>query len=345
MTNDDDDRSAAKEKETTDDAASAAAAPGGGRSLPSSPAARAFFAALDRQSSSDGGGNADKDDKIAATSSAFIQKRIRTLGWRNRHSQDEYYPIDVDSVKFKVLQVQRGELEGTYGTGATVWPASVVLVKYLERHRDAVVAGKRVVDLGAGTGVTSIAAALLRAESVVCTDGEPKVVELARDNVRRVASELRVESETNVAAIDDGGNDDTATTTSTTTVIRGCPIQTQLYWWGSGPIPAISNVKYDDEKGDSEVNVGCDVVLVSDCVLPKLYPIAPLVEALDQLLRTPAAFALLSYEHRYYPDYDPRDKFRELAAAKDLRVGVIPIDDHDPVYSVDDIELWKVERN
>jgi predicted nicotinamide N-methyase len=234
--------------------------------------------------------------------------------------------------------VQRGEIDGTYGTGATVWPASLVLIKYLERT--GLVAGQHVVDLGAGTGVTSIAAALLGAASCACTDGEAPVVRLARDNIRAVAQAFDPPPDPSCGAEGETDAGDAIT-------ILGCPISTQQYWWGAGRI-------------DSEQP--CDVILVSDCVLPKLYPIAPLVEALDQLLRRGdaaaaaattnqgtnhphgggSAIALLSYEYRFYPDYDPKEKFVELCAAKDLVVEVIPQSEHHPVYSLDDVGLWKV---
>ena len=45
-------------------------------------------------------------------------------------------------------------------------------------------------------------------------------------------------------------------------------IQVRKYWWGDGSFDKTT----------------FHVVLVSDCVLPKLYPIAPLVEALDDLM-------------------------------------------------------------
>lgn len=274
-------------------------------SLPSSPAARAFFSALDQSNN----GGAKKQ------ANSFVQKRIQTLGWRNRYSQDEFYPITVGGREFSVRQVQRGELENTYGTGATVWPASLVMIKYLERHAETLVAGKRIVDLGAGTAVTSLAAALLGASTVVCTDGEAKVVQLARDNIVHAAQHL---------------SGTTSSDDAETVVIHGCPVMTQEYWWGSGQV----------EGGDD-----CDLVLVSDCVLPKLYPIAPLVEALDQLLVKPNAMAILSYEHRYYPEYDPRDHFRQLAHAKNLKVETVPESEQDPVYSVEDIEIWRVSRS
>jgi predicted nicotinamide N-methyase len=288
--------------------------------LRSSPAARAFFAALDgvQDASSDGLPSSNSNKRCSSS----IQKRIATLGWRNRYSQDDHYPIQIGtSTAFTVMQVQRGEVEGTYGTGATVWPASVVLIKYLERHAKTLLHEKRVVDLGAGTGVTSIAAALLGASHCVCTDGEPAVVQLAQDNIRNAAQKLQKnETHTDCSALEESA-----------IRIRNCLMSTDKYWWGTGPIAAM---------GDTQ----CDVILVSDCVLPKLYPIAPLVNALDQLLVAPMALAILSYEHRYFAEYDPRDKFRELCHAKGLIVQAIPMDEQDPVYSVDDIEIWHVRR-
>lgn len=251
------------------------------------PTAKALFAAF--------GTNSNSSSK---RQSDFIRKQTETLGWRCRHSQSEFYPITIQRTEIHIQQVQRGEVEGTYGTGATVWPASVVLCKYMELH-PLLLVNKSVVDLGAGTGVTSLAAAMLGATSVMCTDGCDKVVELARSNVNRVRA-----AETGL----------------------GCPIDVRQYWWGDGTIPTT-----------------CNVILVADCVLPKLYPIAPLVAAIDDLLDMDGV-AILSYEHRYYPDYDPRVHFVELAKARNLVVETIPLAEHDPVYSVEDIEIWKVRR-
>ena len=272
--------------------------------LPSSPVAQAFFAALDKDRASDTTGT-----------SRFVQKRIQTLGWRNRFSQAEFYPVSVDNIEFSVRQVQRGEVEGTYGTGATVWPAAIVLLKYLERHADTLLRNKRCVDLGSGTGITSAGAALLGAKEIICTDGEPNVVKLATDNIDHIMSE-----------ISEAGVDVDRTETRR---IRGCPIYVQEYWWGSGTIHGGNYA---------------DVIIVADCVLPKLYPIGPLVEAINELLRDPNSLAILSYEYRYYPDFDPATEFRRLCTANGLLVETVSPDEQDPVYSVDDIEIWLVRR-
>ena len=255
-------------------------------SRPVHPTARAFFRALDNT----------HDDTDTHRQSDKIRKQSQTLGWRSRHSQAEWYPFVISNQRLCVRQVQRGEVEGTYGTGATVWPASLVLLKYLEKN-PCLVKEKSVVDLGAGTGVTSISSSLLGARHVVCTDGTASVVQLAHENVNQMSAEIsRV-------------------------------IHVREYLWGDG--------SFDKET--------FDVVLVSDCVLPKLYPIAPLVTAMDDLLGNNSV-AIVSYEHRYFPDYDPRDKFRELAFEKGLSVRAVPLSEQDPVYSVDDIEIWVVRR-
>lgn len=303
--------------------------------LRSSPSARAFFAALDGIAKNEDRikSGSDEDDRMGPKRkcSSLIQKRILTLGWRNRYSQEERYPIQIGDTTFSVAQVQRGELDGTHGTGATVWPASVVLLKFLQRHADTLIRGKRIVDLGAGTGVTSIAAAILGASHCVCTDGEDAVVRLAWENIQSAAKELQLissnkEKNNYLTTSSVLGNGPTLQTR-----ICDCPIAVEKYWWGTGQIEA------------SEGN-DCDVILVSDCVLPKLYPIAPLVEALDQLIVSPGSMAILSYEHRYFPEYDPRDRFRELCFDKNLVVQIIPLDQQDPVYSVDDVEIWHVVR-
>lgn len=63
-----------------------------------------------------------------------------------------------------------GELsDNTVGTGHSVWDGSVVLAKYLDLHPE-LVHMKHVLEVGSGTGVSGMAAALLGATSVLCTD-------------------------------------------------------------------------------------------------------------------------------------------------------------------------------
>lgn len=346
------------------------------------PTAKAFFDALDQYNRDQAGGQQtldDDDNSGTGTSpgkppmSEALKRKSQSLGWRNRNSQNDFYPVtvcqsfpiskaDADSRarqirrrNFSVHQVQRGEVEGTYGTGATVWPAAMVLIKYLERNHNndisrnsdnsVTLRGRHVIDLGGGTGIGSIAAALLGASSVVCTDGEESVVRLARDNIIRASHQLSDVKSDPISTVQDSSSD-------TVVSISDCPIRTQTYWWGDGSSQSLMN---------SNNNNGL-AILVADCVLPKLYPIAPLVQAIDECLRlydekegtcddgnpalaSSSSFAVVSYEHRYYSDYDPRVEFRRLATECYLDVHVVPREEMDPVYSLEDVEIWIVRRH
>jgi hypothetical protein len=92
--------------------------------------------------------------------------------------------------------------------------------------------------------------AILGASHVICTDGKPSVVQLAKDNLQHVAKELG----------GGGGTSSSSTSSSltTTTTIHNCEVVVQKYWWGDDSLK-----EYAD----------CDVVLVADCVLPKLWKI------------------------------------------------------------------------
>lgn len=67
--------------------------------------------------------------------------------------------------------------------GLRTWEASLHLAQYLHSHRDRV-AGKNVIELGAGTGLVSIlCAGPLNARTVLSTDGLPHVVEMIDKNI------------------------------------------------------------------------------------------------------------------------------------------------------------------
>lgn len=271
------------------------------------------------------------DSKHKGEKKTGLQKTLQVLGWRNRHSQAENYPIEIKSPKeynFQVKQEQRGEVENTYGTGATVWPAALVLVKYLEHlvSQEGSTATKtfdglmNIADFGAGTGVTSIAAALLFPGSfVLCTDGCDMVVELAKENVKNMSSKKCEKEEDDIVQVESSN------------------ILTTKYWWGDGTLKeTLKNNKGSDAK--------FDVILVADCVLPKLYPIIPLIDGLDECM-SQTSVAFCTYEHRYYPEYDPKVYFCQHAAKKGLKVEQIPTANQHPIYSVDDIEIWKITRD
>jgi predicted nicotinamide N-methyase len=69
------------------------------------------------------------------------------------------------------------------GTGLVSWDGSIVLGKYLEIHPD-IVRNKKVLELGAGTGVAGLSAGLLGASKVLLTD-----LQYTLDNLRRNIAE------------------------------------------------------------------------------------------------------------------------------------------------------------
>mmetsp|Transcript_9391 Transcript_9391/g.13926 ORF Transcript_9391/g.13926 Transcript_9391/m.13926 type:complete len:291 (-) Transcript_9391:791-1663(-) len=260
------------------------------------------------------------NDSANSSNSERLQKIVGSLSWRGRHSQAGLFPFTIRGNELQIKQIMGGEHETSrimdaakndeekdalvgYGTGATCWPASLVLCKYLERSDiiNAIGSKRTVIELGGGTGMVSLAAALLGAETVVCTDGSEDVVRLAEYNI---AQHMHL-------IVEGNANSD---------------ISTCCYRWG-----------------ESVVLPSADLILVSDCVLPKIFPVAPLVDALDDLMGA-KTLCIVSYEHRHFEEYHPRDKFIELAESKGLSVYVVPMVDHDHLYSVEDIEIWQVKR-
>ena len=84
---------------------------------------------------------------------------------------------------------------GSGSTGMTVWNSGLVLTRLLDAIVDQQQEQQQqqlwrfddqdIIELGCGTGLVSIACHKLGARSVVATDGNPQVLELASDNVRR----------------------------------------------------------------------------------------------------------------------------------------------------------------
>lgn len=88
-----------------------------------------------------------------------------------------------------IRQHQRRE-EEQIGTGGVLWEAAIVLADFVSRHSAKYQwQGKRVLELGAGTGLVAIALAAEGAD-VLATDGNPRVCEGARRNIDG-AGELR----------------------------------------------------------------------------------------------------------------------------------------------------------
>ena len=138
-----------------------------------------------------------------------------------------------------VAQVMAGEEVGI-GTGTTVWDASTVLVRYLQRC-GIPLTSSRVVDLGSGTGITGFAAAALGAK-VTVTD-QSQILFLLRQNLE---------------ANEQSG-----------AVPRGA-VSVAEFSWGEDCSHLVTPSPPD-------------IVLACECIVPRLYPIEPLVAAIDDL--------------------------------------------------------------
>jgi protein-lysine N-methyltransferase EEF2KMT len=83
------------------------------------------------------------------------------------------------------LHEPRSLIAGTAHTGHRTWEGALHLATYLLAHPAGLVAGKRVLELGAGTGFLSIICRkFLDAAAVTATDGEDAVVEGMCGNLR-----------------------------------------------------------------------------------------------------------------------------------------------------------------
>jgi hypothetical protein len=255
----------------------------------------------------------------AAASGTLAAARGGQLGWRNRHCGSAAFEMEVvpGAAPVRVAQVMAGE-EAGIGTGTTVWDASTVLVRYLQ-HSRVPLEGRRVVDLGSGTGITGFAVAALGAK-VTVTD-QAQILFLLRQNL--------------------GVNEQSGA------VPRGS-VAVAEYSWGedcahlTAPSPP-------------------DVVLACECIVPRLYPIEPLVAASESWpdysrassadwrshavadLSGPDTVTFVAYEHRERA-FSPQQKFAELAAARGLCVRPVAQDHMDPTYRAEDIEIWQVSR-
>lgn len=69
------------------------------------------------------------------------------------------------------------------GTGVNTWDGAIVLAKFFENNPD-IVRGKRILELGAGTGVAGLSTALLGAQHVLLSDLEYALPNL-KENVRK----------------------------------------------------------------------------------------------------------------------------------------------------------------
>lgn len=97
----------------------------------------------------------------------------RRLVWRSGSSR----------APLLIKQTMDPQRLGSQSTGSAVWSGGLALSRYMEEALGReFFGGKRVVELGCGTGLASITAADLGAASVIATDGDASVLKLAQAN-------------------------------------------------------------------------------------------------------------------------------------------------------------------
>lgn len=88
-----------------------------------------------------------------------------------------------------------------------------------------------------------------------------------------------------------------------------------------------------------------DIVIACECIVPRLYPIEPLVQAIDALLGPAASGSVcfVAYEHRERLS-DPRGDFKKFAETRGIEVVMVEYDEMDVSFRAPDIEIWRVTR-
>jgi len=87
-----------------------------------------------------------------------------------------------------ILSILQGDAVGAGRTGVAVWNSGLLLTRLLDAltiSNSKWLQGKTVIELGAGTGLASIAVGKFGAKRVIATDGNPDVVDLAQQNINR----------------------------------------------------------------------------------------------------------------------------------------------------------------
>jgi hypothetical protein len=209
-----------------------------------------------------------------------------------------------------------------------VWPAACVLLKHLE-HRAASRTddkwlrepGAFVVELGSGTGAVGVAAAmLLQAPARVVLSDVDKIQFLMRENAARV-----------LTGTDKGEGG------------ARVVVDVEAYEWGGEPSERLLPRLGGNQDEEGEQRAYPDLILVSDCILPRLYPVEPLADALAMLSGAHTR-VLISYEHRYYQHFDPKARFWALMAARGFVLRELDEREYHPHYRAGDIEIWEITR-
>ena len=121
-------------------------------------------------------------DPIAASTRAFVRRNTRLrpvpgLEEVRLHLADEVLPL------WHAVQIETGDRDAALPYWAFAWAGGLAIGRYLREHPEAV-AGRRVFDLGAGSGLCAVAAMHAGAASVTAADIDPFAVAATTLNAR-----------------------------------------------------------------------------------------------------------------------------------------------------------------
>ena len=192
-------------------------------------------------------------------------------------------PERVVEVCGKVLRLkQRYESDGRGGTelgfGASVYNASVALSLWLESN-PAVLQRRTVIELGCGPGLVSIAASMLGASAVLCTDGDPASVALAEHNCNESLKR------------------------------DGCEVSCLRLRWG--------DTEDIDQALSHPLFTNSNIVLASDVVAPPyVHSYEALVSTMLRLCRGSEGRVVMAYQRRHHSDDLFWRRFRRVFAVE-----------------------------
>ena len=194
------------------------------------------------------------------------------------------------------IYIQQGQVAAGR-TGVAVWNSALLLVRlmdFITMKDPSWLHGKTVLELGCGTGVTSIAMQKLGASHVIATDGNPNVLELAKTNVERnnISNAVKV-SELQWGLMNAIDYSDTAdivigsdlTYNSGTWRVLSETISTVLK---PGGIAIYLSLGHGGFNVNGEVNGFLQVIeglkLVGDTSSPRILPVSSLQRLLDSII-------------------------------------------------------------
>ncbi len=110
-------------------------------------------------------------------------------------------PTNVADVAEETTTTDYDDAVVLYGAGDVIWPASEAFAR-LVAHVPSLVKGKRVIDVGCGLGLVSVAAILSEAQAVLAADGDEEVLKMTRKSVERMSMDARTHGEHEVEKLD-----------------------------------------------------------------------------------------------------------------------------------------------